>query len=65
VQIGERRAAFVGKRVNEAEEDRTLADFWMRHLDALYWETRAFNYNGSWPVPLRIRGDQRLLSGVQ
>jgi hypothetical protein len=26
----------------------------MRHLDALYWETRAFNYNGSWPVPLLI-----------
>jgi hypothetical protein len=61
--VRERRGSFLAKMVNDVVVDMTLADYWNKHLDALYRETRLFNYDGAWPTPILLHhtGDGREL----
>jgi hypothetical protein len=52
--VHERRGSFLAKMVNDAVVDTTLADYWTRHLAALYNATHVFRYDGSWPTPILL-----------
>jgi hypothetical protein len=36
-------------REHDEVEDGALRDFWMRHLHALYTDTRVYSPSGDWP----------------
>jgi hypothetical protein len=47
--VEQRRAAWLQDRTNDEVFTDSLSEYWLRHLDTLYWATREYKPSTSWP----------------